>query len=460
MAKNGLHIIIVGCGKVGRSLAAQLCKEGHDITLIDRDQAALQDMENLYDVMGVCGNGASYGTLQEAGVDGTDLLIAVTGSDELNLLCCTVAKRAAACDTIARVRDPDYSVESAYLREKLGLAIIVNPEMETAWEISHLLTLPVALDVNTFARGMAELVRIKIEPGNALAGRRLSDFGNKVSGSVLICAVERAGDVYIPSGSFQIQEGDIVSFVTARRTVNRFFHTIGLKTGQIKAAMIIGGGRSGYYLGRRLLDMGVEVKIIERRRERCEMLASLLHDAVIIHGDGSSADLLREEGLEYTEAVIPLTGIDEQNIFLTLYARQKNPTAKTITRVSRTQFRDVLSGMDLGSVVDPKTMTIDEIVAYVRAKNNSRGASNIDSLYHLYGDKAEAMEFNVEQPSEVTGKRLMDLKLKDNLLVACISRGGKILIPGGQDEIRPGDRVMVVTKHSGMRELREIQAKK
>lgn len=457
MEKQGLHIIIVGCGKVGRSLTAQLRKENHDITLIDRDASKLSDMENLYDIMSVNGNGASYSVLEEAGLENADLLIAVTGSDELNLLCCTVAKRAANCAAIARVRDPDYSVDAEYIREKLGLAMIVNPELEMAREISYMLTLPIALDVNTFAGGRSEIVRIKIEEGNAMIGKRLQDFGKKIVGMVLICAVERDGDVYIPSGSFEIRKGDIVSFVTERRLAQKVFHSVGFKTGQVRSAMIIGGGKGGYYLARRLINRGVEVKIIEKRKSRCEELAGTLHDAIIINGDALSTDLLREEGIEYVESIIPLTGIDEQNIFLTLYGKMRNQTAKTVTRISRMQFREVLPALDLGSIVDPKAVTAEEIIAYVRAKNNSRG-EEIETLYHLYDERVEAIEFRVGDAPDVTGTKLMDLQLKDNLLIACINRNESVIIPGGSDMILPGDRVMVVTTHLGMTEISEILA--
>ncbi|MBQ7507078.1 MAG: Trk system potassium transporter TrkA [Lachnospiraceae bacterium] len=457
MDKKGLHIIIVGCGKVGRSLTAQLRKEGHDITLIDRDESKLSEMENTYDIMSVNGNGASYSVQQDAGVNNADLLIAVTGSDELNLLCCTVAKRAANCAAIARVRDPDYSVDAEYLREKLGLALIVNPELETAREISYTLTLPIALDVNPFAGGLAELVRVKIEEGNPLIGKKLLDFGKRIAGAVLICAVEREGAVYIPSGSFELKKGDIVSFVTERKIAQRVFQAVGIKTGQVKSAMIIGGGMGGYYLARRLIARGVEVKIIEKKRSRCEELAEVLHDAIIINGDALSTDLLREEGIEYVESVISLTGIDEQNIFLSLYARMQNPTAKTLTRISRMQFREVLPSLELGSVIDPKTVTTEEIVAYVRAKNNSRG-ENIVTLYHLYDERVEAVEFRVGAGSPVAGIPLMNLQMKDNLLIACINRNGHVIIPTGMDQILAGDTVMVVTTHLGMKELSEISA--
>ena len=454
----GLHIIIVGAGRVGRSLALQLRKENHDITLVDRNATVLSEMENLSDILCVNGNGASYNTLSEANLEKADLLIAVTGSDELNLLCCTMAKRSANCAAIARVRDPDYSVEAEYIREQLGLAMIVNPEQETAQEIATILTLPAAQDVNPFAHGMAEIVRLKIEAGNALVGKKLQDLKKRFSGEVLICGVERNGNVTIPSGDFVVEIGDIVAFVGTRRNISRFFRSIGIPTGQVRTALIIGADRGGYYLAKQLMEQGVEVKLVERSRERCEELAGLLHDAIIINGNGLSTDLLREEGLEYSEGIVPLTGVDEQNIFLTLYARQKNPRAKTITRISRMEFRDMLPSLNLGSVVDPKAITTDRIIGYVRAKNNSVRADEIETLYNLYDGRVEAVEFIAGDDSPVVGKRLMDLNLKNNLLVTCIQRGGKILIPGGQDKILPGDSALIVTSHLGLSQLSEILA--
>ena len=453
MAKQkGLNIIIVGCGKVGETLVEQLSKEGHDITIIDKNSQRVQSIANTYDVMGMVGNGASYSTQLEAGIENTDLLIAVTESDELNLLCCTVAKRVANCSAIARVRNPDYAQEVSYLQEKLGLAMIINPELEAAKEAARVLALPTALDVNPFAHGQAEMVNFKIPEGNILDGMVLSDMSKNIPApietNILICAIERDGQVHIPKGDFRMAKGDVVSVVSTSKIVRKFLRTIGFKTKQVRSAMIIGGGRAAYYLAQELLNAGIEVRIIELRKERCEELSVLLPKAVIINGDGSDAELLREEGLEYAEAFVPLTGIDEENILLTLHARSES-NAKVITKINRVTFRDVIGRLDLGSVIYPRYITSESILAYVRAKKNSMN-SNVETLYNLFDNRVEAIEFRVNEPSSVTGK--MDV------LIAFINRNGRILIPSGNDTIEVGDTVMLVTTHTGFNDIQDILA--
>ena len=463
MAKQkGLNIIIVGCGKVGETLVEQLSKEGHDITVIDKNSALVQNIANTYDVMGMVGNGASYSTQLEAGIENTDLLIAVTESDELNLLCCTVAKRVAGCAAIARVRNPDYAQEVTYLQEKLGLAMIINPELESAKEAARVLALPTALDINPFAHGQAEMMNFKIPQGNVLDGMALMDMSksipSEIVNKVLICAVERDGQVYIPKGDFRIRQGDVVSFVSTTKIARRFLRTIGFKTNQVRSTMIIGGGRAAYYLAQELIPMGIEVKIIERDRERCEELSVLLPKAIVINGDGTNAELLQEEGLEYAESFVPLTGIDEENIMLTLHARNVSK-AKVITKINRITFRNIVSQLDLGSVIYPRYITSESILAYVRAKKNSMN-SNVETLYNLFDNRMEAIEFRVNEPSAVTGIMLKDLnrKLKKDLLIAFINRNGRILIPSGNDSIEVGDTVMLVTTHSGFNDLQDILA--
>ena len=463
MAKQkGLNIIIVGCGKVGETLVEQLSKEGHDITVIDKDAQLVQNVANTYDVMGMVGNGASYSTQLEAGIEKTDLLIAVTQSDELNLLCCTVAKRVAGCAAIARVRNPDYAQEVTYLQEKLGLAMIINPELESAKEAARVLALPTALDINPFAHGQAEMVNFKIPQGNILDGMALMDMSKfiptEIVNKVLICAVERDGQVYIPKGVFRMKQGDVVSFVSTTKVGRKFLRTIGFKTNQVRSTMIIGGGRAAYYHAQELIPMGIEVKIIERDRARCEELSVLLPKAIIINGDGTSSELLQEEGLEYAESFVPLTGIDEENIMLTLHARNVS-NAKVITKINRITFRDAISRLDLGSVIYPRYITSESILAYVRAKKNSMN-SNVETLYNLFDNRVEAIEFRVNEPSAVTGIMLKDLnrKLKKNLLIAFINRNGRILIPSGNDSIEVGDTVMLVTTHTGFNDIQDILA--
>lgn len=461
MAKDkGLNIIIVGCGKVGETLVEQLSREGHDITIVDKDAERIEALANSYDVMGMVGNGASYSIQLEAGIENADLLIAVTESDELNLLCCTVAKRVANCAAIARVRNPDYVKEASYLQERLGLAMIINPELEAAKEAARVLALPTVLDVSPFAHGQAEMVSFKIPEGNLLDGMVLNDLRknlpDNIKTDILICAIERNGTVYIPKGDFRMQHGDVISYVSTSKIARRFLSVIGFKTRQVRSTMIIGGGRAAYYLAKQLLPMGIEVKIIERSKERCEELSELLPNAIIINADGTNTEVLREVGVEFAESFVPLTGIDEENILLTLHAKNVSK-AKVITKINRITFRDAISRLDLGSVIYPRYITSESILAYVRAKKNSMN-SNVETLYNLFDNRVEAIEFRVNEASSVTGIQLKDLnrKLKKNLLIAFINRNGRILTPSGNDSIEVGDTVMLVTTHTGFNDIQDI----
>ena len=452
--ENGLKIIIVGCGKVGANLVDQLSKEGHDITVIDKKAEKIQDITNTYDVMGLVGNGASYSTQMEAGIEETDLIIAVTDSDELNLLCCTVAKRVGKCAAIARVRTPDYSEETGYLREQLGLALIINPELEAAREVARILYLPTALEVNSFAHGQAELVKFKVPEGNLLNGLSLAYLGKNITNDILICAVERNGEVYMPNGDFVLQSGDVVSFVSERHIARDFLKQIGLATRQVKDTMIIGASKAAYFLAKELLNMGISVKIIEKEKENCESLSVKLPKAIIINGDGTDPDILKEEGIETVQSFIPLTGIDEENIMLTLYAKQVSK-AKVVTKINRVNYKQVINNLDLGSLVYPKYITSEAIIAYVRAKKNSMG-SNIETLYHMFDSRVEAIEFIVEENSKVSGVPIKDLKLKKDVLISFINHNGHIIIPTGNDEIEDGDTVMIVTKNTGFTGIDDI----
>ncbi|MGN0328818.1 MAG: Trk system potassium transporter TrkA [Lachnospira sp.] len=453
--KNGLSIIIVGCGKVGATLVQQLSMEGHDITVIDKNPERIQNITNLYDVMGLVGNGASFSTQLEAGISKADLIIAVTGSDELNLLCCTLAKQVGDnCAAIARVRTPDYSEEVNYLREKLGLAMIINPELEAAREAARILYLPTALEVNSFAHGQAELVKFKIPEGNKIDGITIANLGQNITNDILICAVERDNEVYIPTGDFKLSAGDVISFVAQRYYARKFLTTIGLATKRVKDTLIVGGSKAAYYLAKELINVGIDVKIIEQDKKRCEILSVLLPKAIIINGDGTNPDILKEEGIATAESFIALTGIDEENILLTLHVRQVSK-AKVITKINRIGFKEVINRLDLGSLVYPKYITSEAIIAYVRAKKNSMG-SNIETLYHMFDQRVEAIEFIVEESSKVTGVPLRDLKLKKNVLISFINRNGQIIIPTGNDSILIGDTVMIVTKHFGFNDLKEI----
>ena len=454
---RGLRIIIVGCGKVGSTLIERLDQEGHDITIIDQNPSKITEITNQYDIMGIVGNGASYNVQKEAGIDNADLIIAVTGSDELNLLCCTIARREGRCAAIARVRTPEYSNEIGFIRERLGLAMVINPELEASREAARILSLPTALEISSFAHGTAEMVKIKIPEDNILHNMSIADLGRKMGNNVLICAVEREGEFTIPSGNFIMQSGDIISFVGTRKNARAFLRQIGYLTKQVRNTLIVGGGKAAYYLADQLINAVINVKIIDSDFNRCEELSILLPEAIIIHGDGTNRDLLKEEGIEDVESFVPLTGIDEENIMLTLHAKQVSHTnAKVITKINRINFTDVINQLDLGSVLYPKYITSEAIIAYVRARQAASEESNIETISHLFNQRVEAIEFHITEQSSITNVPLKDLRLKKNLLIAFIARKGSILIPSGNDTLQKDDNVMVVTTHVGFRDIHDI----
>ena len=439
---QSLRIIIVGCGKVGHTLTEQLVREGHDITIVDTNERVVRDTTDVFDVMGIQGNGASLSVLKEAGLEEADLVIAVTGSDELNLLCCTIAKKAGGeLAAIARVRNPDYSEELSYLRQQLGLSMIINPELEAAQEIARLLSRPQALTVSAFAKGHAELVRFKIPKGSILHGRRVMQLDDIFHFGYLVCAVENEGHVVIPDGSTMLHEGNDITILASSREAHHIFESIGMYQNSVKSCMIICGGKSSYYLAKQLIEQKMEVKIIESNKERCDVLSTLLPEALVICGDGGDEELLKEEGIDSAEAFVPLTGLDEENILLTLFAKRV-PGLKTITKINRITFNDVIDGLELG-------------IAYVRARQNSIG-SNVETLYHIFDNRVEAIEFRIGADAPVIGVPIMNLKLKDSLLIACINRGGKIIFPRGQDTIELDDTVIIVTTHSGFGDISDI----
>ncbi len=449
-----MRIIIVGCGNVGRTLTEQLSQEGHSITVIDRDEELTEEVATQYDVMGIGGNGASFSVQKEAGIGHADLLIAVTTSDEVNLLCCLIAKKAGGCNTIARVRNPVYNKEISYIKEELGLSMVINPELTAALEISRLLKFPSAIKVDTFAKGRVELLGYKVGEGSPLCGQSLMEVSAKLQGNVLICMVERGDQVYIPDGRFRLQEKDVISLVAAPKHANEFFKKIGMTANRIRNVLIVGGGETSYYLTKMLQAMGMGVKIIERSKERCNELSALLPKTLVIHGDGTERNLLQEEGLAQMHAFVSWTSMDEENVMLSLFARRASK-AKTVTKIQRIAYDEIINSMDLGSVLYPKYITADYIIQYVRAMQNSIG-SNVETLYRLSDDRVEALEFVVGKQSPVIGIVLKDLKLKENLLIGCINRRGKIIIPGGQDSLEQGDTVVVVTTNKGFHDLRDI----
>ena len=453
-----MNIIIAGCGKVGRALAEQLSREKHDITVIDRKPEAIQQITNIADVRGVVGNGASFEIQMDAGIDTADLMIAVTDADEVNILCCLIAKKAGGCQTIARVRNPVYHHEIHHIKDELGLSMVINPEWAAAMEMARLLRFPSAIDIDTFANGRIELLRFQLEEQNPLCNNKIKDLHMLSRCEVLICIVERGNEVLIPSGEVELKAGDMISVVASPVNASRFFKTIGIETNQVKNTMIIGGGKISFYLAKRLLEMGIQVKIIEKDRDACERLCEILPKAMIINGDGTDRELLAEEGLAKAEGFAALTNMDEENVMLALYAKSMSK-AKKITKVNRNTFDTIIGSLNIGSLIYPKHITSETILQYVRAMQNSIG-SNVETLYRLVDGNAEALEFVIKGKSEVTDIPLQELQLKPHILVCAINRKGKIIIPKGQDCIQEGDSVVIITTDCGAyKDIRDIMKK-
>lgn len=449
-----MQVIIVGCGKVGMTLTEQLSKEEHNVTIIDSDAQKVKAVATTCDVMGIVGNGASYQTLMEADIEHADILIAVTQSDELNLLCCVIAKKASNCHTIARVRNPIYSAEREFIRQELGLSMIINPEYAAAHEMARLLRLPSAIEIDSFSKGRIEMLCFKVPERSVLSGLALKDISARIQCEVLVCVAQRGDDLLIPDGNYVVEEGDLLSVIATPKNTSEFFRKIGIHTNPVHDTMIVGGGDITYYLAQILQNMGIKVKIIEKNLARCEELSELLPKAMIIHGDGSDQELLLEERLQHAESFVACTDMDEENIILSLYARDK-AKGKVITKINHLDFNDVIHALNLDSLVYPKHITAETILQYVRAMENSLG-SNVETLYKLREDRVEALEFIIKQESAITGVKLQDLKLKKGILVACINHNGKVLIPGGQDSFQVGDSVVIVTTNFGLQDIHDI----
>lgn len=438
-----MKIVIVGDGKVGYTLTKQLSQAGHDVVVIDSDQKVLQQSMEALDVFVVQGNGATLAVQQEAQVGQSDLLIAATSGDEINLLCCVLAKKLGCRHTIARVRNPDYTQQLALLREDLGLSMTINPERTAAHEIFRILQFPSFLKRDTFCRGRVELVELKIREDSPLVGVLLRDLHRITGVNVLVCAVDRGGKVTIPVGDFRLEQEDKITVTAASTDLARMMSNLGLSSQKVRDVIIIGGGRIAGYLSKMLLHTGVRVKIIEQDMKKCEMLSETLPGAIVICGDGTSQELLRSEGIEETDAIIPLTNMDEENIILSIYADYMGvPTS--ITKISRTEYEAIFRDRGLGSVVSPKLLTANDIVGYVRAMKQST-ASAMLSLYRLCDGQAEALEFLALEGTLNLGVPFKDVRLRPNLLVACIGRNSEVIIPKGSDSIQKGDSVVVVT---------------
>lgn len=449
-----MKIVVIGEGKIGKTIVEHLSREGHDITIIDNDPKVVEQMVNQYDIMGMCGNGARYDIQRSARVDKADIIIAATSQDEINILSCFIAHQLGASSTIARVRSFDYDNQIELMKKDLGISMTINPERETAVEIKNILNFPVALRVDSFTNGMVDLVEIYIPDDCSVIGESLYSVQSKYQEKVLVCAVLRGEEVFIPDGSFKFKAKDRVHLTGSRISILNFLNKIGLIESRIKNVLIVGGGKISLYLASMLLKEKYEVKIIEKDIDRCNELSELIKDATIIHGDGTDQVLLEEEGINDMDSVVNLTGSDEVNIIISMYAYKMN-IHKIVAKVNTPSFAKLLESVKVASVISPKDVTSSRIISYVRAFDNQHG-SNIVRLYKLVNNQIEAVEFVASPSSIVLNIPLKELKTKKNILIASIIRNNEVIIPFGNDIILPGDSVIIVTNGIFLDDLNDI----
>lgn len=439
-----MRIIIAGAGKIGRSVAAILSEEGHDITVIDRDGELINLLSNELDVICVEGSATNPETLREAGAARADLLMAATELDEVNMVCGISARKLGTQHVIARVRDPEYLNQSEFLREALGLSVIVNPDYECAKEISRILRFPSAVRVDAFSKGSAEIVEHRVAVGSRLDGMPLKSLTQQLGVRVLVGVVEREGEALIPNGDFILRAGDRLSITGSANELRRFFIACGAYQRPVRHAMLMGGSRIAVYLARMLLEVGMTVTVVERDRARCDQLCDLIPKARIVCGDATRSDVLMEDGISSADAFVALTSEDGDNIITSMYAR-KCGVPKIVAKVNREHFFDILEDSGLDSIVSPKYLVAQQLARYVRAMNNSLGSS-METLYRLADGQVEALEFRIGANSALVGIPLKDLRLKPNILISAVIRGKHSIIPNGTTTIQPGDHAVIVAK--------------
>lgn len=452
-----MNILITGCGKIGTTILDDMVNEGHNVTIMDENQSVLTSLTDIYDVMSICGNGANCNTLKEAGIENIDVYVAATGSDETNMLSCFLAKRMGAKHTIARVKNPSFSDRDIkFMKQQLDISIILNPEHLAAGDLFDILKLPEAVKVEQFSRRNFQLIELKLKPNSLLNGMNLMEIRSKYAAEYLICVVQRDDSIFIPNGKFVLHSGDKIGIIAKDTEIQKFFSYLGLIKKQARKVMIIGGSRTAIHLAQLLLGIGISVKIIDKSVKKCRELCDLLPKATVICGDGAEHELLLEEGLLNQDAFVTLTGVDEENILLSFFASSQNvPTV--LSKVNSDQLSMLAEKLGLDRLVSPKRATTDVVLAYVRALSNSRG-SNIETLYQLMDDKVEAMEFIVKSENKLLGVPLKNLKLRKDTLVAGIIRDRRTIIPGGNDCILYGDRVIIISVDKKLKELSDVLA--
>lgn len=449
-----MKIVIIGDGKVGHKLTMQLSEENYDVVLIDQNEGKLKEAVNNLDILCITGDGADAEVQRQAGVPGADLVVACASTDEMNMLSCLLAKRLGAKHTIARVRNPIYYQQIDLLKEDLRLSMAINPELTVAVEVSRSILLPDTAKVERFMKGKVEMVEFIVKDRSHLDGISLADMYQRFQIKVLVCAVRRGNEVVIPDGDFVIHEGDRLHIVAPHKSIEEFFSYLGKKR-KTKKILICGGGRVGYYLAKQLLYLGMQVKIIEQNPQKCEGLCDSLPKATIICGNAADHDLLMEEGIEQADAMVSLTGVDEENIILSLFARTKG-VDKVIAKVNEDSRAQLVEELGIDGIVSAKTATADAIMSYVRARQNSYRSTNVESLYQLVGGRVEALEFIIKEETSYTDVPLKNLNTKANNLIACIGRARKIIIPGGDDVMKVGDSVVVVTTQKKVQDITDI----
>lgn len=449
-----MKIVIIGLGTIGRAILKSLSGEDHSITIIDENKEKIDKLIEKYDVQGVVGNGASLDIQREAMVKDADVVIALTQSDELNVFACFVAKKLGVNNTIARVRTPEYRNQIHEMKDDLGISMIVNPERDTAYEIVNLISLPEIVNVDRFAMGRVLLVEIVVEKDCGLVGETLISFGKKIKTKVLICAVQRGSEVIIPSGNFEIKEGDRIYFTSDAKSLRDFLSEIRIVKSPLKNIMIVGGNKTGYYLADELSKKKYNVKLIESDKKIAEELAETLPKVTIINGNGAQHDVLIEEGLDAMDAFIAITDDDQENMVVSMFAN-KLKVRKTITQIKSDDLYEMLAELNVGINVSPKDIVANRIISYIRALENTIG-SNVLTLYRLVDNRVEALEFLAKSQGKFYNIPLRELKIKNNCLIACIIRGTEVIVPDGNTTIELGDNVIVVTTHKKFDDLTDI----
>ena len=449
-----MKIVVIGDGKVGRAIVQHTCKEGHEVVVIDKNPKVIEELVNTYDAGGICGNGACIDIQESAGVAKADLVVAATSRDEVNMLACLIAKKLGAKATIARVRSYEYNQNIELMKDALGIQMTINPELEAANEIMNIINFPEANRVDTFANGNVDLVELFIPENSPLIGLTLANISTKYQVRILVCAVQRGEEVFIPTGNFTFQAKDKIHITASRLVVKDFLKKLGLIETKMKDILVIGGGKISTYLAEQLIKGKYNVKIIEKDYERCLELSELLPGASIVHGDGSDQLLLEEEGLDSCDAIVCLTNLDEENIIISLYA-QKKEVSKIITKVNKESFAGIVETIGVASVISPKEITSSRVISYVRSTSNIHG-SNIVKLYKLVNNRVEAIEFIAKKSSKLLNVCLKDLKLKKNVLIASIIRNSEVIIPSGMTQIEENDSVIVVTTGQILDDLNDI----